>query len=168
MSGHGHHRGHDVRRVSCGVITVSDTRTPEDDTSGQRIRTLLSEAGHDVASYQILKDQPELIRTAIAEMPRAIEAVVLNGGTGLARRDMTYEAVQALLDKEISGFGEMFRMLSYEQVGAAAMLSRAIAGVAADRVLFSVPGSTKAVELAMTKLILPEIGHIVGLIRGAQ
>jgi molybdenum cofactor biosynthesis protein B len=164
----GRHRGHDVRRVSCGVITVSDTRTQADDTSGQRIQTLLREAGHGVDSYQLLKDEPVLIRDAIFRLPTAIEAVILNGGTGLASRDTTYEAVQGLLHKEITGFGELFRMLSYEQVGAAAMLSRAIAGVAGDRVFFSVPGSTKAVELAMTKLILPEIGHVVGLIRGRR
>ena len=92
--------------------------------------------------------------------------IICNGGTGVARRDTTYEAITRLLDKEITGFGELFRMLSYEQIGAAAMLSRATAGVAGRRVIFSVPGSTKAVELAMTKLILPQLGHVVGLVRG--
>lgn len=162
------HHGHDIRSVRCGVITVSDTRTPADDTSGQRIQALLREGGHSIESYQILKDEPELIRQAIIDLPRMVEAVILNGGTGLARRDTTFEAVQGLLDKEISGFGELFRMLSYDDIGAAAMLSRAIAGVAGDRVLFSVPGSTKAVELATTRLVLPELGHIVGLIRGPR
>lgn len=162
------HHGHDVRSVRCGVITVSDTRTPADDISGQRIQVLLRESGHSIESHQILKDEAELIRQAIIDLPKMAEAVILNGGTGLARRDTTFEAVQGLLDKEISGFGELFRMLSYDEIGAAAMLSRAIAGVAGDRVLFSVPGSTKAVELAMTKLILPELGHMVGLIRGPR
>lgn len=162
------HRGHDVRRVACSVITVSDTRTEADDSSGQRIQTLLVEAGHRTEVYRILKDEPDLIREAIAALPASVEAVILNGGTGVARRDTTFEAVQGLLDKEISGFGELFRMLSYAEIGAAAMLSRALAGVAGDRAVFSVPGSTKAVELAMTKLILPEIGHIVGLVRGPQ
>jgi molybdenum cofactor biosynthesis protein B len=168
MSGHGHHRGHDVRRVSCGVITVSDTRTEADDTSGQRIQALLTEAEHHIETYRILRDEPDLIRDAIVALPPPVEAVILSGGTGVARRDTTFEAVQGLLDKEITGFGELFRMLSYEEIGAAAMLSRAVAGIAGDRAIFSVPGSTKAVELAMTKLILPEIGHIVGLVRGSR
>ena len=110
----------------------------------------------------------DILRDAILGLPAAVEAVILNGGTGLARRDTTFEAVEDVLDKQISGFGEIFRMLSYEEVGAAAMLSRAIAGVAGDRAVFLIPGSTKAVELAMTKLIVPEIGHIVGLVRGPR
>jgi molybdenum cofactor biosynthesis protein B len=166
MSNHHHHRGHDVRSVGCAVITVSDTRTEADDTSGQRIQTLLREAGHRIEAYSILKDEPEEIRRAIVALPDSVEVVILNGGTGLAQRDTTFETVRRLLDKEIAGFGELFRMLSYEQIGAAAMLSRATAGVAGMRVLFSVPGSTKAVELAMTKLILPELGHVAGLMRG--
>jgi molybdenum cofactor biosynthesis protein B len=162
---HKPHRTHDARHVSCAVITVSDTRTEADDTSGARILALLDEAGHRVETYRILKDEPDLIRQLIAALPVSVEAVILNGGTGLAPRDTTFEAIENLLDKQIGGFGELFRMLSYEEVGAAAMLSRAVAGVAGDRAVFSIPGSTKAVELAMTKLILPEIGHIVGLLR---
>jgi len=165
---HKPHRGHDVRHVSCAVITVSDTRTEADDTSGQRIQRHLLDSGHRVETYRVLKDEPEFIRQALAALPSSVEAVILNGGTGLASRDTTFEAVETLLDKQISGFGELFRMLSYEEIGAAAMLSRAIAGVAGDRAVFSIPGSTKAVELAMTKLVLPEIGHIVGLVRGAK
>ncbi len=167
MASHSHH-GADARSVCCGVITVSDTRTEADDISGQRIFALLLKDGHSIESYRILKDEPDFIRQAIGELPEMVEAVILNGGTGLARRDTTFEAVHALLDKEISGFGELFRMLSYDEIGAAAMLSRAVAGVVGHRVLFSVPGSTKAVELAMTKLILPQIGHLVGLIRGPR
>ncbi len=126
---------------------------------------MLREHGHRVEHYAIVPDEPAHVVAAIEGAPAAVEAVILSGGTGLARRDTTYEAVSRLLDKEISGFGELFRMLSFAEIGAAAMLSRATAGVAGRRVLFSVPGSTAAVDLAMTKLILPQLGHIVGLLR---
>jgi molybdenum cofactor biosynthesis protein B len=145
-------------------VTVSDTRTEANDTSGGRIRALLEEHGHRVAFYRIVKDEPEQIARLLGEIGAPVRAVIFNGGTGLARRDTTYEALSGLLEKEISGFGELFRMLSFEQIGSAAMLSRATAGVIGGRIVFSVPGSTKAVELAMTKLILPELGHIVGLV----
>jgi molybdenum cofactor biosynthesis protein B len=164
MSAHAHSQ-HGARHVGCGVITVSDTRTTETDGSGRMIHELLESHGHRVVLYRILKDEPELIAEAIREAPATAEAVILNGGTGVARRDTTYEAITRLLDKEITGFGELFRMLSYEQIGAAAMLSRATAGVAGRHVVFSLPGSTAAVELAMTKLILPELGHVVALVR---
>jgi len=146
-------------------LTVSDTRTPESDGSGRRIHELLQTQGHRIAHYQIVKDDPAQIVATLRGMPASVEVVIINGGTGVARRDTTYEAVQRLLDKEITGFGELFRMLSYEQIGAAAMLSRATAGVAGRHVVFSLPGSTAAVELAMTKLILPQLGHVVGLVR---
>lgn len=164
MGAHAHHH-RDARAVGCGVITVSDTRTPDTDHSGRRIQELLSEHGHRVEHYEILKDEPARIVAALRAAPKDAEALIVNGGTGLARRDTTYEAVRGLLEKEIPGFGELFRMLSYPQVGAAAMLSRATAGVAGHRVIFSVPGATAAVELAMTQLILPELGHVVGLLR---
>jgi molybdenum cofactor biosynthesis protein B len=164
MSAHAH-RQHDARGVGCAIITVSDTRTPENDGSGRRIRELLQERGHRVVDYRILKDEPELIASAVGMVPAEAEVVIINGGTGVARRDTTYEAISRMLDKEILGFGELFRMLSYEQIGAAAMLSRATAGVAGQRLVFSLPGSTAAVELAMTRLILPELGHAVGLLR---
>ena len=165
MSRHAH-RDADVGAVECGVITVSDTRTADDDTSGQRIRALLEEQGHPVGLYRIVKDEPQRVAGALGAAPDSTEVIICNGGTGLARRDTTYEAVSELLEKEISGFGELFRLLSYEQIGSAAMLSRATAGVMGRRVVFSLPGSTAAVELAMTKLILPELGHIIGLVRG--
>ena len=168
MSGHGHHKHHhkdDVRGVGCAVITVSDTRTAADDGSGQRIQELLRGHGHRVEHYVILKDDPDAIVAAIGATPPPAQVVIINGGTGLARRDTTYEAVTRLFDKEITGFGELFRMLSYRQIGAAAMLSRATAGVAGKRVVFSLPGSTAAVELAMTDLILPTLGHVIGLVR---
>jgi molybdenum cofactor biosynthesis protein B len=164
MSVHAH-REHGVKHVGCGVITVSDTRTSDTDSSGRKIRELLEANGHRIELYRILRDEPALIAAAVSDAPPAAEVLILNGGTGVARRDTTYEAVTRLLDKEIGGFGELFRMLSYEQIGAAAMLSRATAGVAGKRAIFSLPGSTAAVELAMTKLILPELGHVVALVR---
>jgi molybdopterin adenylyltransferase len=159
------HHQHDIRTVGCAVITVSDTRTAETDRSGQRIQELLRERGHRIESYMILKDEPALITAAVGALPPPVEIIIINGGTGLARRDTTFEAVSKLIEKEIAGFGELFRVLSYEEVGAAAMLSRATAGTVGQRAVFSVPGSTAAVELAMTKLILPQLGHLAGLLR---
>ncbi len=165
MGSPAHHRT-DLRSVACAVLTISDTRTMDTDSSGQRIRELLEASGHSVAHYALHRDEPQVITAAIAALPAPIRVVLLNGGTGIAARDTTYEAVARLIEKEISGFGELFRMLSYNEIGAAAMLSRAIAGVAAARVLFSMPGSTAAVELAMTKLILPQLGHVAALLGG--
>ncbi len=164
MSSGPHHRT-DAAAITCGIVTVSDTRSESDDVSGQRIRALLEAAGHRVAFYRIVRDEPVQIAALLRGAPAEIEVLICNGGTGIARRDTTYEAIAGLLDKEITGFGELFRMLSWEQVGAAAMLSRATAGIAGARALFSLPGSTKAVELAMTQLILPQLGHVVGLVR---
>jgi molybdenum cofactor biosynthesis protein B len=167
--GHHHHGGHhrtDAPRCCCAILTVSDTRTVDTDTSGRRIRDLLELAGHTVAHYAIVADEPDRITDTVAALPPAVEVVIVNGGTGLARRDTTFEAVSRLLDKEITGFGELFRSLSYAEIGANAMLSRATAGVAGRHVLFSVPGATAAVELGMTKLIVPVLGHVVGLVRG--
>src|SRR5262249_34931986 len=143
MGAREHHAG--ARRpAACAVITASDTRTPETDTSGQRIRTLLEQAGHTVGAYGILPDDPEPSGRRIDELlaDPAVEAVIVNGGTGLAPRDTTYEAVVARLEKRIDGFGELFRSLSFAEIGAAAMLSRAVAGVARGRVIASLPGST--------------------------
>ncbi len=164
---HSHH-AKDARRVDCAVLTVSDTRREADDRSGARIRELLGAAGHHVVHAAIVPDEEVQIRWAVHSAPRQAAAVILTGGTGLSPRDVTYEVVHGLLDKEIAGFGELFRHLSYAQVGAAAMLSRAVAGVAGDRLLFALPGSSKAVELAMTELILPQLGHMVGLVRGSR
>jgi len=165
MAAHAHHRRHDRAHIGCAILTVSDTRTPETDGSGRRIRELLEAQAHRVEAYAVVKDEPAAIVAAICALPAAATAVIVNGGTGLARRDTTYDAVRGLLDKEISGFGELFRMLSFAEIGAAAMLSRATAGVRGERVIFAVPGSTAAVELAMTRLILPELGHLVGLVQ---
>jgi molybdenum cofactor biosynthesis protein B len=158
------------RLVRCAVITVSDTRTAETDTSGQRIKELLATQNHPVVSYQILKDEPDAIAAAVRallEQPE-VDAILINGGTGIAPRDTTFEAIQGLLEKEISGFGELFRTLSYQDIGAAAMLTRATAGVARGKIVVSLPGSTGAVELGMTKLILPELGHMLFLLRGER
>ncbi len=152
--------------ANCAVITVSDTRTETTDAGGQLIKSLLEEAGHHVGSYAIVCDEPrDVTELVLANTNDAdCHAVLLSGGTGVAARDTTVEAVELLLEKRLDGFGELFRMLSYDQVGAAAMLSRALAGVANNTAVFLMPGSPKAVELAMTKLIIPELGHIVSLL----
>lgn len=164
------HKGKAHRAVRCAIITVSDTRTEETDTSGRRIKELLAAHDHPVVAYQILKDEPEQITTAVqALLERAdVDAIITSGGTGIAPRDTTFEAIQGLLEKEITGFGEMFRMLSYEDIGTSAMLTRATAGVANGKVIVSLPGSTGAVELGMSKLVLPELGHMMFLLRGER
>lgn len=164
------HKGKAHRTVRCAVITLSDTRTEETDTSGRRIKELLAEQGQPVVSYRILKDEPEQITAVVRALlaQSEVDAIITNGGTGIAPRDTTFEAIQGLLEKEISGFGEMFRMLSYADIGAAAMLTRATAGVANGKVIISLPGSTGAVELGMTKLVLPELGHMMFLLRGER
>jgi molybdenum cofactor biosynthesis protein B len=167
MAAHEHH-ARARRAVGCAIVTVSDTRTPETDASGACIRTLLEEAGHRVLAYAIRPDEPATIRAHLEELLAlpGIEAVIVNGGTGLAPRDTTYEAIAGLLEKRLEGFGELFRMLSYPEIGAAAMLSRATAGVARRTVVVSLPGAPAAVELAMRKLLLPELGHMVELLHG--
>jgi molybdenum cofactor biosynthesis protein B len=163
-----HHHCDEKRHVRCVAITVSDTRTPETDTSGGRLRALLEEAGHVVVATGIVPDEPARIRARVKEHLRdpEVDAIVTTGGTGLAPRDTTYEALTALFEKQIDGFGELFRMLSFEDIGPAAMLSRAAAGVAHGKVLVLLPGSTAAVELGMTRLVLPQLGHMVALVRG--
>lgn len=167
-SGHAqpHHAG-DARRVACAIVTVSDTRTEADDSSGAEIRARLEQAGHAVAAYRIVRDEPDLVRGVLEELAGSgrVDAVLLSGGTGLAARDTTYEAVAALLTKRIDGFGELFRMLSFEEIGAAAMLSRAVAGLVGTTAVFSMPGSTAACRLAMEKLVVPQLAHVVGLAR---
>lgn len=154
------------RSVTCAVLTVSDTRTPDTDTSGQLIRTQLEQAGHQVGTYQILPDEPVLIRSACIELAvAAIEVVILTGGTGIAPRDTTYDTIAALLDKTLPGFGEIFRHLSFQQIGSRAIASRATAGIHQQTLYFSLPGSSKAVDLAMQSLILPELSHLVALLR---
>jgi molybdenum cofactor biosynthesis protein B len=148
--------------VACFVLTVSDTRTEQTDKSGQAIRAMLEEAGHTVAGHAIVADDPSAV-TAILQIQLAqasTRAVITTGGTGITSRDGTFEAVDQLFDKRLDGFGELFRMLSFEDVGPAAMLSRATAGTVGRAVVFILPGSEAAVRLAMARLIIPELGHI--------
>jgi molybdenum cofactor biosynthesis protein B len=157
-----HHRKAAAAKVPTAVIAVSDTRTLSTDAGGARIAELLAAAGHPVVSREVVRDEPDQIRAALARWLRddAARAVILTGGTGVAPRDVTPEAVEPLLERGVPGFGELFRALSFQEVGTAAMLSRALAGIAAGRVVFVLPGSRAAVELALTKLILPELGHL--------
>lgn len=163
------HRKDGQRAVACVVVTVSDTRTPENDSSGDELQARLEQAGHRVASRELVADEPDLVRSLLKGLLAAgdVDAVILTGGTGLAPRDGTFEVVDSLLDKRLDGFGELFRSLSYEEIGAAAMLSRAVAGVVGDVLLFSLPGSTAACRLAAEKLLVPELGHLVALVRPA-
>ena len=158
---------HDDHRAGSGAafawLTVSDTRTPETDTAGQSARRLIEAAGHAIVEYAIVPDEPQRVRHEVHGWldDARCRAVVTSGGTGISQRDTTYEALAALLDKSLDGFGELFRMLSFEQIGSAAMLSRATAGVARGKLLFLLPGSRPAVELALERLILPELGHLL-------
>ncbi|MGC1310212.1 MAG: MogA/MoaB family molybdenum cofactor biosynthesis protein [Phormidesmis sp.] len=153
--------------VSCAVLTVSDTRTPETDTSGQSMQNQLAAAGHTVCHYQIVKDEPRQIAALVQSLTARLEvqAILLNGGTGIAPRDTTYDAIAPLITKELPGFGEIFRQLSYAQIGSRAIASRAIAGIHNTTLIFSVPGSSKAVKLAMESLILPELSHLTSILK---
>lgn len=157
------HRQDSPVSVACAVLTISDTRTKETDRSGELIRQNLLWRGHEVLAYDVVPDDPAAIRQLLQEWidREEIQAVITNGGTGISGRDTTYEAIESLLDKQLTGFGELFRMLSYAEIGAAAMLSRAVAGVAKGTAIFSTPGSSNAAKLAMEKLIGPELGHVV-------
>lgn len=147
--------------VPIAIVTVSDTRTTETDKSGQTIRALVEAAGHQVVNYRIVKDEPEQVAQALDDFAGGTaRLVIFHGGTGISQRDRTYDVISRKLEKTLPGFGELFRMLSYEEVGAAAMLSRATAGVYRNTVIFSTPGSTNAVRLAVEKLILPEMQHL--------
>ena len=150
-------------RVRCFVLTVSDTRTTATDRSGDAIADLLTRAGHDIVGRDIVKDNPQHVATAVTDQVTngRAQVVIITGGTGLTARDSTYEAVDGLLEKRLDGFGELFRMLSYHEIGPAAMLSRACAGTARGKFVAVLPGSEGAVRLAITKLLIPELGHIV-------
>lgn len=157
------HRAAAPEQIGCAIVTVSDTRTPETDKSGALMRERLEAAGHVIVGYAIVKDEPELIVATLDRYTAQVDcqAILFNGGTGIARRDTTFDVIAGRLEKTLFGFGELFRMLSYEQIGAAAMLSRATAGVYRDRLVFSTPGSSNAVALAMDKLIASELAHLV-------
>ena len=149
--------------VLCGVVTVSDTRTEETDKSGALIREQLTANGHEARAYHIVKDDPKEIRRLLDSMlaREDLEALIVNGGTGIANRDVTFDVIASMLDKTLPGFGEFFRHFSYEDIGSAAMLSRATAGVIHNKAVFSIPGSSGAVRLALERLILPELPHLV-------
>ncbi|MDF9841005.1 MULTISPECIES: MogA/MoaB family molybdenum cofactor biosynthesis protein [unclassified Paenibacillus] len=164
MSSVEEHRKQAPQTVACYVITVSDTRTMETDTGGQLLVSMLEEAGYQVVGRTIVKDDYEDIRELVykSSVHSGIEAVLLTGGTGISPRDTTYEAVASLLDKSLPGFGEIFRLLSFtEDIGSAAILSRAIAGTIGNTAVFSMPGSTGAIRLAMSRLIVPELRHVM-------
>lgn len=167
--GHGHrpaspageHRARGPRSVRCFALTISDTKTEADDASGDLIRELVRAGGHEVVGSLIVKDEPAQIRQAILEaIARGAQAVISSGGTGLTSRDSTFEVVSALIERPIPGFGELFRWLSFQEVGSAAMLSRATAGVVKGAVVFALPGSPNGVQLALEKLVVPELRHV--------
>ena len=156
------HKRHAPRVVGCFVLTISDSKTPETDVSGRLIRKLLEEGGHEVIGSKIVKDEPSQVEAVISEgcADQRVQAIVMTGGTGITSRDSTFEAVEAMLEKRLPGFGELFRMLSYQEIGPAAMLSRAQSGVVRGRLVFSLPGSPNACRLALERLIIPELGHL--------
>ena len=157
------HREASPEQVRVAVLTISDTRTPETDTGGNVIVDLMKQAGHEIPRREIVKDDAPRIEVILQELlsDANVDAIITTGGTGISARDTTYEVVSRVIDKKLDGFGEVFRMLSYEEIGAAAILSRAIAGAAGSKFVACLPGSTNAVRLAMEKLLVPEISHVV-------
>lgn len=149
--------------VRCYVVTVSDTRTEATDTSGRAIVEILTASGHTVTGHTIVRDDAELVRDVIVrQLANAdVQAIISTGGTGITSRDSTFEVISGILHKRLDGFGELFRMLSYQEIGAAAMMSRACAGLVAGRIVIALPGSEAAVRLAMDRLVVPELGHMV-------
>jgi molybdenum cofactor biosynthesis protein B len=162
------HKEKGKKSIRCFVITVSDTRDEATDTSGQTIKSLLSGEGHQTNGYRIVRDEPVQIEALLNEAlgSESVDAVIVNGGTGIAPRDGTFEVVNRFLDKKLDGFGEIFRYLSYLDIGSAAIMSRAAAGTARGKILISLPGSKGAVALAMEKLILPELRHMISQLQG--
>jgi molybdenum cofactor biosynthesis protein B len=160
---HIEHKQQSPRSVRCYLLTVSDTRTEATDTAGRTIGELLQAAGHEIAGRTIVRDDPDLVRDTIQRQLAnpGVQVIIVTGGTGVTSRDSTFEAVDRLFDKRLDGFGELFRMLSYEEIGSAAMLSRACAGLAAGRIVAALPGSEAGVRLAMERLLIPELGHLV-------
>ncbi|MBZ0286045.1 MAG: MogA/MoaB family molybdenum cofactor biosynthesis protein [Anaerolineae bacterium] len=148
--------------VTVAIVTVSDSRTPDTDQNRQYIEARMAELGHQVAAYRLIKDEPDQVAAVLEELSAmpGVQIVLFNGGTGISPRDTTYDVVSRYLEKTLPGFGELFRMLSYQEVGAAAMFSRATAGVYHNTLVFSMPGSPNAVQVALEKLILPEINHL--------
>jgi len=161
------HRAAAPASIRCAVLVISDTRILDTDTGGRAIAELLTAHGHVLVERRLLKDAPAPVASVVRQWAASgeVDAILTTGGTGITRRDSTFEAIDGLLEKRLPGFGELFRMLSFEQVGAAAMLSRACAGTCGRAIVIALPGSEKAVRLAMTRLILPELGHLVAELR---
>jgi molybdenum cofactor biosynthesis protein B len=157
------HRRESPQSIGCAVITVSDTRTLETDEGGRLAADLLTAAGHQLLVREIVPDEPPQIWGLLAELRSRsdVDVILLTGGTGIGSRDQTFEAIDGLLDKRLPGYGELLRMLSFQEIGAAAMLSRATGGLVGRQVVLTMPGSPEAVRLALEKLILPELGHLV-------
>ena len=156
--------------VRLAIVTISDTRTRENDTGGDTIQELMTEAGHEVVGREIVPDEVPEIQTTLTDLLERsdVDAVITTGGTGISARDTTYEVVDRMIDKKLDGFGEIFRVLSYEEVGAAAMLSRAVAGAVGNKFVACLPGSRNAVRLAVEKLLVPEMAHVVFELRKHQ
>lgn len=164
------HREAAPESVRVAVLTISDTRTPETDTGGDVVEETMRAAGHEVVAREIVRDEATSIRTTLVDLLARpdVDAVVTTGGTGISARDTTYEVVERMVEKRLDGFGELFRMLSYEEIGAAAILSRALAGAVGTKLVASLPGSRNAVRLGMEKLLVPEVAHIVFELRKHQ
>jgi molybdopterin adenylyltransferase len=161
--GYHEHKHHDVKNVACAVITTSDSRTEKDDESGKFIKQRLTDNGHNVTDYTILKNDTRAIREKIEKLLKRddVQVIITGGGTGLSKRDVTVNTIAPMLEKQLDGFGELFRQLTYQEIGTGSIMSRAIAGVANGKVIICIPGSLGAATLAMDKIILPEIGHLV-------
>jgi molybdenum cofactor biosynthesis protein B len=161
--GHEDHHAHSLTSVRCAVLTVSDTRSLEEDTSGKAIIEILSEGGHAPVHVGIVRDDLHTIRSKVWDLLQddAYQAIIVDGGTGVSDRDVTIEAVEPLIEKSLTGFGELFRNLSYEEIGSGAFMSRALAGIVNGKAVFCIPGSEKACRLAVSKLIAPELGHVI-------
>lgn len=155
------HKAHAPKDLKFAVVTVSDTRTKDTDESGKLINDLLIGAGYEVKHHEIVKDDFLAVKKAFIELAGDVDVVISNGGTGISKKDITIESASSVLDKKLDGFGELFRMLSYEDIGSSALMSRALAGAFGGRIIICLPGSPKAVELGMKKLVLPEVGHMV-------
>jgi len=161
--GHKDHKEKAKSSVKCFIVTVSDSRTPQTDESGKTISELLKKNSHEITGYVILKDEPKIVLDFVKteSLEEDVQAIIVNGGTGISSRDSTFEAIDGALEKKLPGFGELFRYLSYKEIGSAAIMSRAGAGVLNKKIIVSIPGSENAVRLAMEKLILPELAHMV-------
>jgi len=161
--GYHQHKEISPKSVFCAVITISDSRTVETDESGNFLKSRLAEAGHQISFYALLKNEPDAIRRTIIDLlvRPELQVIITTGGTGVSHRDVTIETVTTMLDKKLDGFGELFRYLTYQEIGTTSVMSRAMAGIIQGKVIISLPGSLNAVNLATEKIILPEVGHMV-------